>query len=134
MELHDMISEWVASNENTMRRVHEYFSEEIWYDEKTKTFYKLEDEIDGQKITEINPNSTKYAWYVKRYLSIPAFRKCLDTMLRKCISTDYVGDIIDEIIDDVIDDVELTADKEWNEDDIRLAVGRVICNRLGIEH
>ena len=134
MELNEMIAEWIASNKNTMVKVHEYYSEEIWYNKETKTFYKLEDEIDGQRITEINSNSNKYAWYVKRYLSIPAFRKCLDTMLRKCISTDYVGNIIDEIIDDVIEDVELTADKEWNEDDIKLAVGRVICDRLGIEH
>lgn len=133
MELHDMIAEWVASNKD-MERVHEYYSEEVWYDKKTKIFYKLEDEIDGQRITEINQNSNKYSWYVKRYLSIPAFRRCLEDMFRKCVSSDYTGDIIDNIIDDVIEDVELTADEEWNEDDIKLAVGRVICDRLNIEH
>ena len=134
MELVDMFAEFVASNKDNMKRVHEYYEEEIWYNKKTKTFYRIEDGYKGTQITEINSNAKDYAWYVKRYLSTPAFRKCLEDMLRKCISTDYVGNIIDEILDDVMDDVELTADKEWNEDDIRLAVGRVICDRLGIEH
>lgn len=59
------------------------------------------------------------------------FRLFIRDMLRKSISDDYVDNILDEIIDDVVEDVECCADENWNEDDVRLAIGRVLCNRLG---
>lgn len=36
------------------------------------------------------------------------------------------------IIDDVIKDIEETADKDFNDCDIKIAVGRVLKNRLGV--
>ena len=49
------------------------------------------------------------------------------------ISRDYSKSIAEAIADDVARDVHETADHEdWNIDDVRLAVGRVLCKRLGI--
>ena len=53
------------------------------------------------------------------------------------ILTDSVSDcyshyIIDDIIDDVVDDVEEAADGNWNEDDVRFAIGRVLMKRLNL--
>ena len=46
----------------------------------------------------------------------------------------YWEKIADVIIDDVVKDVNECADpQDWDEDDVRLAVGRVILERLGIE-
>lgn len=53
--------------------------------------------------------------------------------LLKKMTDDYASRICDEIIDDVIEDVVECADEEWSEGDIKLAIGRVLCNRLGIE-
>ena len=63
--------------------------------------------------------------------NIPLFRMFVHDMLCESVSNDYVDNILDEIIDDVVDDVECCADENWNEDDVRLAIGRVLCNRLG---
>ena len=50
------------------------------------------------------------------------------------VSDEYWGRIADEILEEVCQDVEETADEEeWNEDDVRLAVGRVLCGKLGLE-
>lgn len=49
------------------------------------------------------------------------------------VSDEYWGRISDSILEEVCENVEETADKEeWNEDDVRLAVGRVLCDKLGI--
>lgn len=51
----------------------------------------------------------------------------------KQVSDDYWTAIAESIAEDVVQNVQETADpEEWNEDDIRLAVGRVLCDRLGI--
>lgn len=64
----------------------------------------------------------------------PQIQLTLRSLLGAAISDDYVNDIINDIIDDVYEDVATCADQEkWNEDDVRLAVGRVLCDRLGIE-
>ena len=50
------------------------------------------------------------------------------------LSDEYWPRIIDAILDKVAQDVDECADPdEWNEDDVRLAVGRVLCEALGIE-
>lgn len=55
-------------------------------------------------------------------------------LLRKSISDDYCGRVIDAIIADVISDVDECADDlYWNEDDVKLALGRVLLERIGIE-
>lgn len=53
-------------------------------------------------------------------------------VLGKSISEDYLGYILDVIVGDIIEDLEASADEEYNEDDIRMAFGRVLANRLGI--
>lgn len=51
------------------------------------------------------------------------------------IASDYWGRICENIIDDVVQDIEETADPvDWSNDDVKLAVGRVLCKRLGIEY
>lgn len=57
----------------------------------------------------------------------------VEKLLRKSISDDYVGTITREIIEDVIEDIETSADVEYNEDDIKLAIGRVLIERMGLE-
>ena len=50
------------------------------------------------------------------------------------ISRDYSKSIAEAIADDVARDIHETADHEdWDIDDVRLAVGRVLCKRLNIE-
>lgn len=50
------------------------------------------------------------------------------------ISSDYAPVIINALADDVAQDVWETADREnFNDDDVRMAVGRVLMKRLGIE-
>lgn len=57
--------------------------------------------------------------------------------MKSAISDDYVYDIRRAILDEVVADVvETSAFKEngtWNDDDIKLAVGRVLMNKLGLE-
>lgn len=59
------------------------------------------------------------------------FRMFVRDMLCKSVSDDYVDIILNEIIDYVIENVERYSDENWNEDDVRLAIGEVLCNRLG---
>lgn len=62
-------------------------------------------------------------------------RELMFSLLKKSISDDYVGYIIDNILDDVVNDVKETADpEEWNEDDIKLAIGRVILDKIGADY
>lgn len=61
------------------------------------------------------------------------FKVKVYNMLKESISDDYVGYILTSIIGDVIDDVETCADEDYNEDDIRLAIGRTFMNKLGID-
>lgn len=57
---------------------------------------------------------------------------CMD-ILRQSISEDYIEYIYTAISDDLIDDVEATCDAFYSRDEIRFAIGRVLCNRLEIE-
>ena len=45
----------------------------------------------------------------------------------------YAYFITDSIVDDVIDDVECCADDEYNMDDVRIAIKRVLAKRLQID-
>jgi hypothetical protein len=50
------------------------------------------------------------------------------------VSDEYAPKIFDAIAEDVAEDIKASADAEnFNNDDIRLAVGRVLAKRLGIE-
>lgn len=58
-------------------------------------------------------------------------------LLAVAISDDYLGDIIRELSADIIADVETSSafldEGYWNNDDIKLAIGRTLVTRLGIE-
>ena len=50
------------------------------------------------------------------------------------ISQDYIKAIAENIVEDVAQDIYETADRnKWNDDDVRLAVGRVLCKRLRVD-
>ena len=52
-------------------------------------------------------------------------------LLINCASSSYAQRILDEIIDDVVRDVDESADPtDWNDDDVRLACGRVLLERI----
>lgn len=53
-------------------------------------------------------------------------------MLSKSIATEYAQYISEEISDEVRQDIKTSADKDFNEDDLRLAIGRVLCEKLNI--
>lgn len=61
------------------------------------------------------------------------FRNIVEDVLRCSIGDDYVSYVWTLFGGDIIEDVESCADEDYNEDDIRMAIGRVICRRLGIE-
>ena len=51
-------------------------------------------------------------------------------ILEDCVS-DYAIRILDEIAENIINDVEECADAtEWNDDDVRLAIGRAIIDKM----
>lgn len=55
-------------------------------------------------------------------------------MLGKIVSDDYHSDVYKLLKDDIVADVIATADPvEWNEDDVRPAIGRVLLDRLSKE-
>lgn len=52
-------------------------------------------------------------------------------ILSLSVSKDYVEYILNSIIVGVIEDIKETADEEYSDDDIRFAIGRVICKKFG---
>lgn len=64
-------------------------------------------------------------------------RYFLERNLKSAISDDYVYDIRraiqDEVVADVIETSAYGENGTWNDDDIKLAVGRVIMSKLGLE-
>ena len=52
-------------------------------------------------------------------------------ILSLSVSKDYVEYILNSIIIGVIEDIKETADEEYGNDDIRFAIGRVICKKFG---
>lgn len=64
-------------------------------------------------------------------------RSFLVRELKSAISDDYLYDICRAIRDEVLWDVKETSawseNRTWNDDDIKLAVGRVLMKKLGLE-
>ena len=60
-------------------------------------------------------------------------KKWVRELLKQTVSNDYADYILDVIIDDVKEDVFASADENFNEDDVRFAIGRVLMKKLGIE-
>lgn len=54
-------------------------------------------------------------------------------LLLSAMAEEYAGRIADKIYDEVAQDLHECADENWNDDDIRLAIGRVLCKKLEIE-
>jgi hypothetical protein len=52
-------------------------------------------------------------------------------ILSLSVGNDYVEYILNSIMEDVIEDIKETADEEYSDDDIRFAIGRVICKKFG---
>ncbi len=57
----------------------------------------------------------------------------LRDMLGRAVADDYVGQLVDAIADDVREDLAAAADPEYSVGDVRLAIGRVLLDRLGVE-
>jgi hypothetical protein len=61
----------------------------------------------------------------------------LESELKSAISDEYLNDICHAIRDEVLWDVKETSawseNRTWNDDDIKLAVGRVLMKKLGLE-
>lgn len=74
------------------------------------------------------------------HINKDAFAADLMQVLRLSVASDYCYELIqnDEFFDLVISDVEETSawseDTTYNEDDIRLAIGRALLYKFGIEY
>ena len=60
-----------------------------------------------------------------------SLRSYLVSALQFAVGNDYVHLVADSILDDVAADIE-AADEDYNSDDVRMAVGRVLCSRLKV--
>ncbi len=59
----------------------------------------------------------------------------ISRLLDKAVSEDYLEKIADAIYEDVKEDIMTASDyPHYSEDDIRMAIGRVLVRRLGIEY
>ena len=63
----------------------------------------------------------------------PNVRRCLVDLLWQSCSSSYAAVLAEELLTEVTQDVCECADYDWNEDDVRLALGRVLIKRLRIE-
>ena len=61
-----------------------------------------------------------------------SLRSYLVLALQFAVGNDYVHLVADSILDDVAADIEAAADEDYNSDDVRMAVGRVLCSRLKV--
>ena len=62
-----------------------------------------------------------------------AFKRDCIGILRQSIGEDYVGFVFNEIGGDLIEGIESACGSQYNGDDIKMAIGRVLCNRFGVE-
>ena len=58
----------------------------------------------------------------------------LRVFLDDAMGQDYSVQIFDLFKDEVVEDVNTSADEEWSLDDVKLAIGRVLCKKLGLEY
>jgi len=57
----------------------------------------------------------------------------LEDLLARCMALDYTLPVTNALLDDVFEDVNTAAGDAFNYDDVRLAIGRVLCNWLGLD-
>ena len=55
-------------------------------------------------------------------------------LLNVAVSDDYVDYIANAILDDVEEDIRVSASEKYSDDDLRMAIGRVLVNKLNIEY
>lgn len=56
----------------------------------------------------------------------------LKSNLSRIIGGDYIEPVFDKIKDGVVEDIRVRADHDgWSNGDLRLAIGRVLCDELG---
>lgn len=61
-------------------------------------------------------------------------RAKMDELLEPAVSDDYRKYIVSALFGDVLEDVMVSSGyPEWNDFDVKFAIGRVLCDRLGIE-
>ena len=60
-------------------------------------------------------------------------KSVLRDMLGRAVADDYVGKLVDAIAGEVREDLVAAADSEYSVGDVRLAIGRVLLDRLGVE-
>lgn len=83
---------------------------------------------------KLKPLYKKYTKKLPKALKYESIRRVLDSLKdAKQISDEYWGRLAEELEKDIIEDVDETADDAFSVDDVRLAVGRAICRRLGLE-
>lgn len=57
----------------------------------------------------------------------------IEKILRRAISDEYSTEILNSLYEDTLEDIRTSADKDYNEDDVKLALGRVLIDKLNIE-
>lgn len=57
----------------------------------------------------------------------------IKSIMKQAVSDEYVRYIMEVLYYDILDDIKTSADENYNEDDVRLAIGRVLMDKLGIE-
>lgn len=62
-----------------------------------------------------------------------AIEECALDMLYKITTSDYAKKILSEFLPDIIEDVTVSASQNWSEIDVRLAIGRILCKKLGLD-
>lgn len=57
----------------------------------------------------------------------------IEKILRRAISDEYSTEILNSLYEDILEDIRTSADEDYNEDDVKLALGRVLIDKLNIE-
>lgn len=71
------------------------------------------------------------------YLRFVDIAEIIKSLLKITVGDDYVENIFDSVFEDVKEDVFTSSDYQnsgaFNDDDVRMAIGRVLSKRLGVE-
>jgi len=131
----DASDDWLIREPDGKANTEEYADDMVAYILNNIGVIDITEE-DAVKIAQ------RFLNYVRKEYNIETFtvtrsyvREILDEIWHdRPVSDEYWGKIADKILEEVCEDIEATADKdEWGEDDVRQAVGRVLCTKLGIE-
>lgn len=62
-----------------------------------------------------------------------AIKYIANDLLFYTMTSNYSKVILENILPDIIEDVAVSASPNWNTDDVRLAIGRILCKKLGLD-